>query len=317
MKLLVTGASGFVGGKLVAGARERGGITTHGIGRRQLAEAGYTAADLSQPFDVPFAPDVVVHAAARSSPWGTRAEFVRHNVDATRHVIDLCERRGRPKLVYISSSSVFYRPEHQYDLTESSPIGPTFVNHYAATKAAGEDLVRAYRGPWVILRPRAVFGPGDTVLFPRILKAAEQGRLPLLVTDGPPATGDLIFIDALTDYILRACVDPTVTGEFNLTNAHPVAIVEFLLDVFARLDVPAPTRRVPVRTALRVARVLEAVHRALPFLGEPAITRFGVGVFAWSKTFDVRKSITVLGPPSVSLEDGVEAFVRWQKAQCA
>jgi nucleoside-diphosphate-sugar epimerase len=315
MNLLVTGASGFVGGKLVARARERGGWSVHGIGRRVLADPDYTAVDLTSPFDLSFAPDVVVHAAARSSPWGTWREFVQQNVDATRHVIDFCERRGRPRLVYISSSSVFYRPEHQFNLTEASPIGPRFVNHYAATKAAGEALVREYRGSWVILRPRAVFGPGDTVLFPRILKAARQGKLPQFATDGPPATGDLIYIDALTDYILRACAGPSIAGDFNLTNAEPVEIVGFLGGVFDQLGVPRPTRRIHVRTALRVAGVLEALHRVLPFLGEPPITRFGVSVFAWSKTFDVRKALTHLGPPSISLTDGVDAFVRWQKAQ--
>lgn len=317
MKLLVTGASGFVGGKLVERARARGGIAVHGIGRRHLADPEYTSADLTRPLDIAFRPDVVVHAAARSSPWGSRAEFVRQNVDATQHVLDFCTRHGHPRLIYISSSSVFYRAEHQFNLTEDSPIGPGFVNHYAATKAAGEALVRAYAGPWVILRPRAVFGPGDTVLFPRILAAAERGRLPLFVSDGTPAFGDLIYIDTLTDYILRAASDAAITGEFNVTNAAPVSIAEFLSDVFRRLGIAPPTRRVRVNTAMRLALLLELVHHALPFLGEPPITRFGVSVFAWSKTFDVRKALAVLGPPSVNLAEGVDAFVRWQKAQRA
>jgi nucleoside-diphosphate-sugar epimerase len=51
--------------------------------------------------------------------------------------------------------------------------------------------------------------------------------------------------------------------------------------------------------------------------GEPPITRFGVGVFAWSKTFDITRALTDLGPPSVSLADGIEAFVRWQREQPA
>ncbi|MBL9199484.1 MAG: NAD(P)-dependent oxidoreductase [Opitutaceae bacterium] len=315
MKLLVTGASGFVGRKLVEHARAAGGWVTLGIGRRALADPGYASVDLSRPFEVRFEPDVVVHAAARSSPWGSRAEFLRHNVEATRRVIEFCERRGRPKLIYISSSSVFYRNEHQFDLTEASPIGPAFVNTYAETKFLGEQLVRGYAGPWVILRPRAVFGPGDTVLFPRILAAARAGRLPYFTTDGPPARGDLIYIDSLSDYILRAARDPAITGEFNLTNAEPVAIMALLLEIFAALGIPAPTRRLPVKRALALAGALEAAYRALPFLGEPPITRFGVGVFAYSKTFDVRKSVAALGPPSVALREGIARFTAWQRAQ--
>ena len=205
-RLLITGSSGFVGGSLLKRARTAGGWEVLGIGRRPLADPYYRSLNLSAPFDLSFAPDVVVHAAARSSPWGSRREFIRHNVDATRHVIDFCTRHGWPKLIYISSPSVFYRDEHQLGLTEDSPIGPRFVNTYAETKFLGEQLVRAYPGPWTILRPRAVFGPGDTVLFPRILRAARAGRLPHFTTDGPPAVGDLIYIDTLSDYLLRAAI---------------------------------------------------------------------------------------------------------------
>lgn len=315
MKLLVTGASGFVGRKLIERAGFAGGWETFGIGRRALANPNYASIDLSRAFDVRFDPEVVVHAAARSSPWGSRREFLRHNVEGTRRVIDFCERRGRPKLVYISSSSVFYRNEHQFDLKEASPIGPAFVNTYAETKFLGEQLVRAYTGPWAILRPRAVFGPGDTVLFPRILAAARAGRLPQFVTDGPPARGDLIYIDSLSDYLLRAARDPAITGDFNLTNAEPVAIMELLLEIFRELGIPPPSRRLPVGRALALAGGLEAVYRVLPFLGEPPITRFGVGVFAYSKTFDVKKTLSAFGPPSVPLRDGIARFVAWQREQ--
>ncbi|MDP3072750.1 MAG: NAD-dependent epimerase/dehydratase family protein [Opitutaceae bacterium] len=315
MKLLVTGASGFVGGKLIERARAVGGWETFGVGRRPLPNRDYASLDVSRPFSLNFDPEVVVHAAARSSPWGSRAEFLRHNVEGTRHVIDFCARHGRPKLIYISSSSVFYRNVHQFDLRETSPIGPGFVNIYAETKFGGEELVRRYAGPWAILRPRAVFGPGDTVLFPRILRAARAGRLPYFTTDGPPAVGDLIYIDSLSDYILRTARDPAITGDFNLTNAEPIPIMALLLEIFRELGIPAPRRKLPVHRALALAGAIEAVYRALPFLGEPPITRFGVGVFAYSKTFDVRKALAALGPPSVPLREGIARFVAWQRAQ--
>ena len=309
-RILVTGASGFVGGRFMARFRHHPGLLLHGVGRRQLPFSNYTPVDLSQPFELDFEPDVVIHAAARAAPWGTAAEYRRDNVEATRQVIAFCGRCPRPpRLLYVSSSSVFYRPGPQLGLTEDSPIGPRFVNRYAETKYAGELLVREYRGPWLILRPRAVFGPGDTVLFPRLLAAARAGRLPLFT--GPPAVGDLIYIDTLTDYLLRAVERPELTGAYNLTNAEPVEIQSFLLDLFARLRLPAPRRRVSIRTALWAAGLTEAVWALLRLHGEPPITRFGVGVLAWSKTFDVRRALSDLGPPSVSIADGLEAFVRW------
>lgn len=316
MKILVTGASGFVGGAYVRRVRGRDGLIVHGVGRRRLDDRDYTAVDLTRPFDLEFEPDVVLHAAARSSPWGTRADYQRQNVDATRHVIDYCQRHGSPRLVYVSSSSVFYRDGHQIGMTENFPIGPRFVNDYAATKYEGERLVRAYRGEWAIVRPRAVFGPGDTVLFPRILAAARRGRLPIIDNGGAPAIGDLIFIDTLSDYLHAAVTSPHAVGRaLNLTNNQPVAILPFLLDVFDRLGLPRPTRRVSLRSAMIAARASEAVYRLLRLRGEPPVTRFGVGVFAWSKTFDVSRTLEAFGPPSVTLEQGVELFVAWQRAE--
>jgi nucleoside-diphosphate-sugar epimerase len=313
MKILITGASGFVGGRFMRRFAGRDDLAIHGVGRRALPVPNYTSVDLARPFDIPFSPDVVIHAAARATPWGRAADYQRDNVDATRHVIDFCMRNGRPRLVYLSSSSVYYQPGDQFDLSEDSPVGPRFVNEYAATKYAGEQLVRAYDGPWVILRPRAVFGPGDTVLFPRILTAARAGKLPLFIKSGAPAVGDLIYIDTLVDYILAAATRAGAAGCYNLTNNHPVVIQDFLIDILARLGETIPTRRVSVRAAMAAAAITEAAYRLLRVKSEPPVTRFGVGVFAWSKTFDVSRALAELGPPSVSVEQGVEAFVRWQR----
>jgi 2-alkyl-3-oxoalkanoate reductase len=315
MRILVTGASGFVGGSFMRRFAATKGVELYGIGRRPMDFANYAQIDLAEDFDVPFSPDVVIHAAARASPWGSRTQYVRQNVRVTQNVVRFCERRGYPKLIYLSSSSVFYRREHQLGLTESSPIGPAFVNEYAETKHTGERVVEGYQGNRLVLRPRAVFGPGDTVLFPRILRAARRKQLPLFKNSGPPALGDLIYIDTLCDYLWTSAMRPDVAGEYNLTNAKPVVIQDFLLDVFARLGVAAPTRRITVSQAMLAASVMECTYRLLRLEGEPPVTRYGVTVFAYSKTFDVARMLRDLGPPSISLEEGVARFIAWQRSQ--
>jgi len=315
-RILLTRASGFIGTALLERFAGRADLHWHGLGRRALAQANYSAIDLSRPFDLDFRADVVIHAAARSSPWGTRADYERHNVTATRELLDWCRRNGLPRVVYVSSSSVFYRDHDQFGLTEDSPTGPAFVNDYAATKYAGERLVAGYEGAWVIARPRAVFGPGDTVLFPRILRAARRGRLPLIDTGGAPAVGDLIYIETLCDYLLALALRDDLGGSYNLTNNEPVAIQDFLLTAFAKLGLPRPRRRVSLRVARAAATAGEWLYRLLHLPGEPPITRFGVGVFTQSKTFDVARALRDLGPPSVSLAEGVDRFVAWQREQC-
>lgn len=319
MKILLTGASGFIGSAFMHRFAGRKEIALFGIGRRAdpilPLSVRYRSIDLSEPFDIDFNPDVVIHAAARASPWGSEMEYRRQNIDATRRVIEFCTRKGLPRLVYISSSSVFYRNEHQFGLDEGSPIGPTFVNTYASTKYAGEILVRDYAGEKTILRPRAVFGPGDTVLFPRILEAARKGRLPRFVPEGPPTIGDVIYIDVLCDYILQAATCPAIRDAYNLTNAQPIEIEAFLLGVLKALDLPVPARRVRIKTAMRAAYWTERLYRFLRLPGEPPVTQFGVGVFAYSKTFDPARTLADFGPPSVCLDEGIERFINWQKQQ--
>ncbi len=315
MRILITGASGFVGGTFMHRFANRPELQLFGVARRASVLTNYAQRDLSKPFDLPFRPDVVIHAAAHASPWGSRRDYERHNVEATRQVIEYCRRAGHPRLLYISTSAVYYREEHQYDLYEDSPIGPSFVNIYAKTKHAGERLLASYGGEHCVLRPRAVFGPGDTVLFPRIIEAARKGVLPVFIGQVQPVIGDLIYIDTLVDYLLRAAIAPRLAMSYNLTNAQPVDLQALLHRVLAQLQLPHPKRRVSVGAALKAATALEWLWRTLHLTGEPPATRFGVGVFAYSKTFDPSRALADLGPPSVSLDDGVERFIAWQRRQ--
>jgi nucleoside-diphosphate-sugar epimerase len=316
MKLLLTGASGFVGGRFMERFAHTPGLALLGIGRRSLDMPGYRAIDLSQPFVLEdFAPDVVIHAAALSSPFAPRHAYQRHNVETTARVVDWCRTHGLPKLIYVSSGAVQYQPRDQFGIREDDPVGPRFANTYAETKAAGETLVRQYQGAWAILRPRAVFGPGDTVLFPRLLAAAKRGSLPRILRDGPPAQGDLISVDTLADYLLRTAQRPEAVGVFNLSHGEPVAMHAFLAELFRRLDLPQPTREVPYRLARLAAHAAELAWTVLPLRGEPPVTRFGIDVLSFSKTFDISHARAVLGEPSQSLAEGLDAFIDWQLAQ--
>lgn len=315
MKILLTGASGFIGGRFMQRFRGTPGLELLGVGRRALPLADYRSIDLSRPFTLDYQPDVVIHAAALAAPFAPRREYLRHNVEATGRIVQWCAAHGLPKLVYLSSSSVYYQPRDQLDLREDDPIGPRFANTYAQTKAAGEALVRAYAGAWTILRPRAVFGPGDTVLFPRLLHAARQGKLPRIVRAGPPALGDLISVDALVDYMLRAAQRSQALGAYNLSHGEPVVMQEFLDETFRRLGLPPATRTVPYRVAHFAAWLAEWAWTLLPLRGEPPVTRFGVDVLTFSKTFDITRATAVLGAPSQTLAQGLNAFVAWQRAQ--
>ena len=316
MRALVTGTSGFVGGALGGYLRRRGWHVT-GVSRRP-ARPG--AVDVSLPHDlsrspppVRDAPDVVVHAAALSSPWGPPAAFERANVAGTRHVLDLARRHPGTHLVLISSSSVLYREGDQLGVREDEPPPPRAVNAYAQTKLRAEELVRGHTGPWTILRPRAVYGVGDTVLFPRLARAARLRLLPHLTrADGVEPVGDLVSIDNLVRLAARA-IEGRATGTLHLTDGAPVPIRAFVDDALAGVGLPGASFRVGVPAAMRLAGVLEGLSRRTGWW-EPPLTRYGVSVFARSKTFDTARAVAALGAPDVPTDVALRRFTAWWRA---
>ncbi|MBI2687999.1 MAG: NAD(P)-dependent oxidoreductase [Acidobacteria bacterium] len=316
-RVLVTGVSGFVGSALGTHLRSTGGYHVTGLSRGPAREG---AVDVFRPVDLTrklpgdlgrF--DAIVHAAALSAPWGPPRTFWEQNVLATMNVLEFAREHRCGKLVFISSSSVYYRHGDQLGIREETPFPATAINEYAATKREAETLVTDSGLNTVILRPRAVFGPGDTVLFPRILRAARKGVLPRMQrADGSSPVGDLIYIENLSHYIERALALPC-DGAFNLTNGEPVDLFAFLRDVVERMGLRPAERAVPVRAAFALAGLMEWGSRVLGGYREPPITRFGVEVMAYSKTFDVSRAVRAFGPPPVSLAEGVERFVAWKR----
>jgi len=188
MKVLVTGGTGFLGRHLARALLERGD-RPYLLGRdfAPAAEAlasGAVAvrADLRDREAVAAACrgiDAVVHAGALSAPWGPRAEFHAVNVGGTEAVLAGCRRHGVGRLVHVSSPSVVFDGRDQVDLTEAAPYPRRFTSVYSLTKKLAEDRVAAALDvPAVILRPKAIFGPGDRALLPRLVDAARAGRLP-------------------------------------------------------------------------------------------------------------------------------------------
>ncbi|MEL6588140.1 MAG: NAD(P)-dependent oxidoreductase [Pseudomonadota bacterium] len=312
MEILVTGTSGFVGGAVGMYLRGRGHRVT-GVSRSAPRTGAVDVAiphDLTQPMGdlPPF--DAVVHAAALSSPWGRPGAYEAANVDGTRHARQVAARTGAP-FVLISSSSVLYAAGDQEGLLEETHPTTPPVNDYARTKRAAEAFTMAYGGPWTILRPRAVFGVGDTVLFPRIARAAKLRLLPRFKRN-IPARGDLVSIDNLVRQTTRA-VEVGARGIFHLIDPAPVSIERFVDDALARVGLPGPVLRVGAPPARRVAGALEALSRRTGWW-EPPLTRFGVDVFATTKTFDNRNARDALGAPDIPTEVALDRFAAWWMA---
>ncbi len=318
--VLVTGATGFVGVPLVKALLARG-FQVRALGRNpsvlaRLAELGAEpySADLGRDKERVVAAcqgvGLVYHLGALSAPWGKRADFERVNIGGTQAIMNGCVRHCVGRLVHISSPSVLFNGHDQTDLTDDAPYPARFVSVYSETKKRAEDIVNAARDrvPFVIIRPKAIFGPGDTTLLPRLLAASRQNRLPQIGNGANRV--DLTYIDNVVHALLLAqAASKAVGNTYTVTNGEPaLSLWEVIRTVLRGLRIPSDLRRVPVPAALAFAGVQEI---AAQFTGrEPLLTRYSVLILARTQTYDITATRRDLGyEPVVSLSDGIDRTI--------
>lgn len=315
-RILVTGATGFLGGALVrrllADGREVVAQGRDPSGCAALTAQGVPVLrwDVSVPLsNVPPAlagMTHIVHGAGLSSPFGSRAAFEAANVIGTRNVVDLARRLGVRRFVQVSSSTVYFALRDQLDLREDDPLPKPF-NEYARTKRLSEEIALAAPdiGPLAI-RPRGLYGAGDTVLLPRLLKTAAERPLPLL--RGGAARIDLTHVEDVVAAIIAGLDAPTsAEGEvFNVTGGETIPVTHLAESACARAGVSLRWRKVPVTLGLAAAWSAERAA-LLTGKGEPAITRYALALFAYAQSLDISKAERVLGwTPRIGFEEGLD-----------
>ncbi|WP_137929767.1 NAD-dependent epimerase/dehydratase family protein [Mesorhizobium comanense] len=317
-RVLVTGATGFLGAHIVARLAAAGTpLLAQGRdpGRSAaLQDAGHAILrrDLSRPFDAKADAefgevDAIVHCAALSSPFGRLADFEAANVAATRNLVDFARRNGVRRFVQISSPTVGFAFRDQLGVAEDNPL-PDPVNHYARTKRQAEEAVLAAApiGP-IVLRPRGIYGAGDRALLPRLLQAARRRPLPLF-RDGQ-ARIDLTHVDDVVDAVFAALsAGAAAEGQiFNISGGEVLAVRHIADRACKRAGLRPLWRKTALAPAMLVAGMMEAVALCLPGRPEPPVTRYGLGLFAYAQSLDISKAARVLGwAPRVSFEHGLD-----------
>ena len=304
--VLITGATGGLGRVLASrlAATGRAVIVTgrNPVVGAQLSSDGlrFVPADLVHDdlTELLRGVESVHHLAALSSPWGPDRAFEAANVIATRRLLAAARAAGVRRFIYASTPSIYTRPAHQLGLTEASPLPSRAVNAYARTKLIAEKLVLAANAPGfatVALRPRAIISPHDTVLLPRLLRAAEQGRLPL------PGHGKALIepTDArdVADAFVLAEERATALGGrvFNLSGGQPVPLRDLASHVFDRLGRRVTMPGLPAQLVLALATLAELGTRLRPGGQEPVLTRYSAMALGWSQTFDLSAARHDLG----------------------
>lgn len=317
MRVVVTGASGFVGRVLCRALVENGHQVTAVVRRTGTAPAGanesvYTGrefADIDAHW--PAAPgevDCVVHLAARvhvmnDSAQDPDAEFRAMNVDGTLRVAEAAHRHGVRRVVFVSSIKAIAENDGGQPLSEDAPACPE--DSYGRSKHEAEALLRQFgdsRGiETVIVRPPLVYGPSVRANFLRMMDAIARGMpLPL---GSVSARRSIVYVDNLADALLQCATDPRAAGEcFHVADDDAPSVTGLLRLVGDALGKPA--RLLPVPAA------------ALRTLGKLTGRRAAIDRLTGSLQLDTSRIKRVLGwQPPYTTRQGLEATAAWYRSR--
>jgi nucleoside-diphosphate-sugar epimerase len=329
LPVFVTGASGFIGGKITERLLGEGRLVRV-LSRQPLPHlkrlgVDVIAGDLDNHgalFRGCEGAGTVFHVAGRVGVWGTAAEFFGVNLEGTRNVISMCRLLGVPRFVYTSSPSVVYNGGDLAGVDESAPLCRKAPCAYPVSKAAAEhEVAQAHFAglATVSLRPHLVWGPGDRNVVPRVLALARRGRLKIVGSGRNKV--DVTHISNVVDAHLlaeRALAERGGAAGGNayfITNGEPLVLWDWINELLRGVGIPEVKKRVPLGVAYLTGGVMEAIWNALPLLGEPPMTRFVAKELATDHWFNIDAARRDLGyTPRVTMAAGTAELIEHLKS---
>ena len=283
MKILVTGGSGFLGGRLIPKLVEDG----HAVfALARSASSGETAralgatpveGDLDDPGNLSLPTvDAVVHAAALFRFAGPRAPYFRANVAGTEALLSAAREAGVGTFVYVSAGAVVMddRGTALHAVDEMAPTYPNSFSGYIASKARGEAAVLAANRPGfrtIALRPPALWGPGGP-FSKQLPHAVESGQFAFIARGEYPVS--TIHVDNVVEAVQCALERGAGGRSYFINDREPISFRDFVAGLAEAEGLSIEgLRSVPYRVAFTVGRVVEAVASLRSDKGDPPLSR--------------------------------------------
>jgi nucleoside-diphosphate-sugar epimerase len=324
MRILVTGGTGFSGKALVRRLLDQGHAVValdykEGLKTRELREWGAevilgSVTDAEVVRRSMRGVEVVHHLAAAFREMNVPdSHYWNVNVQGTRNVLEAALAEGVRKLVYCSTCGVHGNIDRPPG-GEDAPIQP--ADYYQRTKYEAEPVVQEFhrRGlPSVILRPAAIYGPGDPERFLMIYRRVARGSFPMF-GDGKTLYHPL-YIDNLVDAFVLAMADGAGDGEaYLIADEEYLGIEELVRRVGRSLGVEVKVPHYPVWPVVAAGHVVEKACR--PFGITPPIFPRRVDWYRQNRAFRIDKAKRDLGyAPRVGIDEGLRRTAEWYRAE--
>lgn len=319
MKVVVTGATGFVGGALLRQLLAEGhkvvGVKRPSSPPPNLQHPSLTwvNGDITEPdslqslFD---STDWLIHAAGMLGQAGVpEADYFALHEQGTNNVLAEAEKADIARILYVSSPGVL-GPISGQAADETAPLAPS--NTYERSKAAAEQVAQLYAKsglPVIIARPEFIYGPTDLHVL-GLFKAVRDGRF-FTINGGQHTCHPTFVEDAVAGMFLA--LQKGKPGEiYHITGPEPVTFAGLGRTIAAALDVPPPKLNLPRWLAWLGAAGLEMVGKLLR--KQPPLSRTGVAFFSEDRRFSWQKAHAELGyVPQHTLAQGVAKTVAWYR----
>ena len=315
----VTGGSGFIGGRLVKRLTD-GGCHVRALARSEASAAAVAGlgaepvrgdlADAGSIADGAKGCEAAFHLAAHLGQWGSRDEFIAVNVTGTENALAGCREAAVRRFVHCGTEAALLAGEPLRHVDETAPLRPDSQALYSSTKALAELAVRAAASDGfepLVVRPRLVWGEGDTTLLPEFVAAVEAGRFAWI--GGGGHLTDTTHVDNVVEGLLVAAARGRAGDAYFVTDGEPVVFREFISELLETQGVEPPTRSLPVWLGAALAAGSETAWRLLRLGGEPPLTRLALWLSSQECTIEITKARAELGyAPVTSRAQGLAAL---------
>jgi len=330
MKVAVTGATGFIGGRLLKRLLNDGyevKCLARDKAKGKILEklgAEVYMGDLSDPdslVDFPQGCEYVYHIAAFVSDWGKKYDFYKSNVQATKVLLEASRKHEIKRFIFMSSSTVvwnssFWKIHNLENINETYPCPQNHNDHYNHSKYLAEraviDFSKNNNLETVVLRPSNVWGAGDTVILPRIIRAAKKKFLIPMGSGKNDSTP--CHVDNLVESMILASTSESAPGKIYFINdGKKINYYQFIQDQLHAADVSwTPKFKIPYKLGYMMAFILEIIFTLIRSKTPPVLTRFAVAALSGNRSYSILRAKKDLNySPVISYSEGLKRLREW------